>query len=227
MQTFDRIIVLSDEERRYLAKIGLNEIRTRKIPVAINDIFFTNSHPTRRESILYVGRIDPYKGLKVLLNAVKEVNKTASQLKCIIIGKDYGYRGELEKMISDSGIQNYVEIRDYVQQKDLLDLYSSALVSILLSSSEGMPLSIIESMALGVPFVATEVGAITELAEASGAGILVPTHEPKAVADAILGVHNDKDLWSKLSVNGKKYALNFTWADVGKRYHDLYLELTK
>jgi glycosyltransferase involved in cell wall biosynthesis len=228
MKTFDKVIISSEEERRLFSLIGLKENKCIKIPIAISDIFFEtnigNSH-SKRDYILYVGRIDRYKGLDTLLKAMMELRSNKVNLKCIIVGKDYGYRNELERQISDLGIHDAVEIKDHVSQCDLLKLYSAALTTVLVSDSEGFPLCLVESLSLGTPFIATPVGAIPELVETTSAGLLVPQHDPKKLAETIGNLQKDVYKWSNMSKNGKNNVSNFSWKKIAKTYYEVYLEL--
>jgi glycosyltransferase involved in cell wall biosynthesis len=226
MNTFDKVIITSKEEEKYLSKIGLEGKKFINIPIAINEVFFTSSSLFDRYYILYVGRIDRYKGIDTIVKAIKELRLTNINLKCIIVGKDYGYRSKLEFLIDHLEIADLVEIKDQISQEKLVSLYSSALVTVLPSSSEGFPLTLVESMASGTPFVATPVGAIPELVDLTKAGIIVPIGDSKTLAQTISNLLKDRVLWSEMSTNGKNFAINFTWDNIAKRYYQAYLELT-
>jgi glycosyltransferase involved in cell wall biosynthesis len=228
MKTFDKIIISSEEERRYFSLIGLKENKCIKIPIAISNIFFEpyiEHSPSNRDYILYAGRIDRYKGLDTLLKTMKELRSAGINLRCVIAGKDYGYRYELERQVSDLGIKDAVEIKGHVSQSDLLRLYSSALVTVLLSDSEGFPLCLVESLAMGTPFIGTPVGAISELVETTNAGMLVAQDDPRALAEMIKNLLKDIYKWSDMSRNGKNNIGNFTWQKIAKTYYEIYLRL--
>ena len=233
MRTFDRIIVLSDEEKKYLSKIGLKDKKSIKLNIAINDFFLnytsnssTSNSSRRNNCILYAGRIDRHKGIDILLKSVKQLKLWDLKLNCIIVGKNWGYRSHVEMLIKKLEISDIVEIKGFVpRHEDLLEIYSSALTTVLPSFSEGFPLSLVESMALGTPFVATAVGFITELVNLSKAGLLVPIGDPLSMAQQIRKLIEEPKLWSELSNNGKSYAKNFGWNKVTKSYYDLYTEV--
>jgi glycosyltransferase involved in cell wall biosynthesis len=228
INSFDRVVILSEEEGIYLSKIGLRKEKCVRIPIAINELFFslTPSIPApSRDTILYVGRIDRYKGIRTLMDAIKELRSTGINLKCIVVGKDCGYLSKLESHINRLGISDLVEVKDFVPQEKLIDLYSSALVTVLTSEFEAFPLAPVESMALGTPFITTPVGAIPELVHQTAAGIVVPLNSPKSLAQSIYRLYNDRDLWSRMSSNGKRIAINFKWETVAKQYYDVYSEI--
>lgn len=225
MDTFDRIIVLSDDEKKYLSKLGLNSNKIEYIPIAINEIFFTQPFSSTRNCILYVGRIDRFKGIGTLIEAIKEVLSRTGNVKCIIVGKDHGYKSKLESLINELGLHEYIEIKDHVSQQDLLNLYSSASVTVLPSLSEGFPLCLAESISLGTPFIGTPVGAVPELVKQSKAGLMVPIGDPMTLAKSICTVLDNPDLWSDMSNCGRKFAINFSWDRITKMYYDMYTDM--
>jgi glycosyltransferase involved in cell wall biosynthesis len=227
--TFDRIIVVSEEEKSYLYHLGLKEEKIVKIPVAVNDIFFSassNAAKKRENYVLYVGRIVEYKGLDTLAKAIKELRVASNtELKCIMIGKDFGYRGKLQSLVDKLGITDLVEFIDHVPQNRLANYYSSALVTVLCSLTEGFPLSLVESMATGTPFVATPVGAIPDLVNQSKAGLIVPVGDAKALADAIRQLVEDRKMWAEMSARSRENATKFRWDNIAKSYYQLYKDL--
>jgi glycosyltransferase involved in cell wall biosynthesis len=227
--TFDRIIVVSEEEKRYLYHLGLKEEKIVKIPVAVNDIFFSvpfNAAKKRENYVLYVGRIVEYKGLDTLAKAIKELRVASNtELKCIMIGKDFGYLGKLKSLVDKLGITDLIEFIDHVPQNRLVNYYSSALVTVLCSLTEGFPLSLIESMAAGTPFVATPVGAIPDLVNQSKAGLIVPVGDAKALADAIRQLVDDRKMWAEMSTRSRENATRFRWDNIAESYYQLYKDL--
>lgn len=227
--TFDRIIVLSEEEKSYLSRLGLKEEKIVKIPVAVNDIFFSASHNTaknRANYVLYVGRIVKYKGLDTLVRGIKELRVARNiEVKCIMIGKNFGYGSELQSLVDKLGITDLVEFIDHVPQNRLVNYFSSALVTVLCSLTEGFPLSLVESMATGTPFIATPVGAIPDLVDQTRAGLIVPVSDPKALADAIRKLVDDKKTWAEMSTRGRENAIKFRWDNIAKSYYHLYNDL--
>jgi glycosyltransferase involved in cell wall biosynthesis len=228
MSSFDKIIISSEEEKEYLSKIGLKEKNLKNIPLAINEVFFgSKSNRTVRRYILYVGRIDRFKGIDMVVRAIKELRVSNIDVNCLIVGADVGYRVKLQLLIDRLGIGDIVEIRDPVSQDTLANVYSSGVVTVLASPSEGFPLALFESMASGTPFIATPVGVIPEIVNTSKAGMLVPRGDPKALARGISNLLRDQFLWSEMSRNGKDYAENFRWEKIARKFYDIYVELNQ
>jgi glycosyltransferase involved in cell wall biosynthesis len=228
MTSFDKVIISSEEEKKYLSKIGLKEKKLTNLPLAINDVFFTPKLcGPGRNYILYVGRIERFKGIDTLMRAIKELRLSNTSTKCILVGADVGYKAKLEILINALRIADIVEIKDQVSQESLVNIYGSAIVTVLASSSEGFPLALVESMASGTPFIATPVGIIPELVDKSKAGMLVPIGNSTELAKSIRKIQEDQTLWFEMSMNGKNFATNFTWDKITRRFYETYLELTE
>jgi glycosyltransferase involved in cell wall biosynthesis len=142
-----------------------------------------------------------------------------------MIGKDFGYRGKLQSLVDKLGITDLVEFIDLIPQNRLVNYYSSALVTVLCSFTEGFPLSIVESIAAGTPFVATPVGAIPDLVHQTKAGLIVPVGDAKALSDAISQLAQDSNMWAEISAKGRENAIRFRWDNIAKSYYQLYKDL--
>jgi glycosyltransferase involved in cell wall biosynthesis len=167
-----------------------------------------------------------YKGLDTLVRGIKELRVARNiEVKCIMIGKNFGYGSELQSLVDKLGITDLVEFIDHVPQNRLVNYFSSALATVLCSLTEGFPLSLVESMATGTPFIATPVGAIPDLVDQTKAGIIVPVGDAKALADAIRKLVDDKKTWAEMSTRGRENAIKFRWDNIAKSYYHLYNDL--
>jgi glycosyltransferase involved in cell wall biosynthesis len=137
---------------------------------------------------------------------------------------DHEYRRKLDDKVSSLGLTDRVRFTGL--RKDVPQVLAAAAVSVLPSLSEGISNSLLESMAAGVPVVATRVGGTPEVIEDGEHGLLVPPGDPQAVADAILAVLGDPELAARLSANGRRRAREeFSFEAVVRRTEDLYREL--
>jgi glycosyltransferase involved in cell wall biosynthesis len=226
MRTFDKVIILSDEEKHYLSRIGLEEKKIVNIPIAIEDVFFRKeSYSPERKYILYTGRIDRYKGLEVLLRAIKGLKAANTKTMCLIIGRDVGYKSKVQSLVNEFGIADLVQIKDQVSKEELVGIYSSALVTVLPSLSEAFPLTLVESMARGTPFISTPVGSIPELVSRTKAGMIVPIGDTDCLTKTLLYLLCHNKAWHDLSENGKIFAQNYRWDIIGRKYYQLYTTL--
>lgn len=134
--------------------------------------------------IVWSGRMEPIKNPKLLFRAaVKWQQKWGDRLRVMIAG-DGSMRNELVKLRSHLGLDRCIRFEGNLSQRQLAIRYNAADVMVLTSHSEGIPNVLLESIACGVPFVATEVGGISEIAT-RGVDHLVPDNDTNRLAEAV------------------------------------------
>ncbi len=171
-------------------RMGSKTIRVIVNAVPKPTLISTAERLARRQQILgdpeqklliSVGRFAVVKELPELISAFQKVKKLHPETKLLLIG-DGSERGRVETLINELDLNQDVillgrrgDVSDWLQSSDL---YVSA------SSLEGLPVSILEAMAVGLPVVATEVGDVPHIV-LPATGILVPAHSPDRLAGAI------------------------------------------
>lgn len=154
---------------------------------------------TRTLHLLYVGRLDPGKGIEYLLEALRMLivdNGRAVQLH--IVGKGR-MQEEYRQRVKALRLERWVEFHGYLAHgHELLELYRTASVFVLPSLSEGIPQVLLEAMACGTPVVATKVGGIPDLISDGVHGLLVDPGEPQQIVQAVLKVGEDVALHQRL-----------------------------
>jgi glycosyltransferase involved in cell wall biosynthesis len=128
--------------------------------------------PLDSQMVVSVGALVPYKGFQFLIPAVAEIASTHPQLRVNIVG-DGPYRHVLERLIRKHGVRDRVFLVGNRPNEDLKYWFSAADLSCLLSSREGYPNVVLESLACGTPVLATKAGGITEVITSEALGILV------------------------------------------------------
>ena len=127
---------------------------------------------------------------------------------CIFAG-DGELRAEIDAQIRRYGLSETVQLAGHVPNRELLDAYRRGEVDLVLlpslelsdSEHEGIPVSLMEAMACGIPVLATATGGIPELLR-DGAGLLIPQQDPRALADAIRRMAEDGVLYRKTAEKG-------------------------
>lgn len=166
-------------------------------------------HPADVFTILNIGRFDPMKGHAYLLDAAAELRRRGVEFELRIVG-DGPLRGEIEAKIRQLHLSSCVSLLG-AQSRDVVisELYRA---HVLVSSSiitddfdtEGLPITLMESLSAGVPTVATRVAGVPELVENEVTGLLVEQRDPVALAAAIERFHDDPELAAKLSEGGRR-----------------------
>jgi glycosyltransferase involved in cell wall biosynthesis len=146
-------------------------------------------HPWLRDGakpvVLGVGRLEPQKDFSTLLRAVALV-RTQRDVRLIILGEG-AQRAELVELAGDLGLTDHVDMPGFVQNP--LPYMRHADAFVLSSRFEGLPGALIQAMAAGCPVVSTDCpSGPSEVLEGGAHGPLVPVGDPKAMADAVLGV---------------------------------------
>lgn len=129
-----------------------------------------------------VGRLVPVKRVDLFIHAIQLLNDEGTACKGVIIG-DGPLRRELETLASDLGIQERVDFKGFIdpvaKEMRTLDML------VMTSDHEGLPMTLLEAMALSIPVVAHKTGGITELLDNGHCGVLVTDHTASGYAQAI------------------------------------------
>ena len=155
------------------------------------------------KKLLYTGRLAVEKGVPVLFASLRALLSRGYELELTLVG-DGSDREELQELARQLGICHRVvfvgyaghdRVRDYLQQSD---------VFILPSFAEGVPVSLMEAMACGVPVLSTYVGGIPELIESEKTGLLVPPADSTALCQAIVRYCDDIGLRQRVSRSARQ-----------------------
>jgi glycosyltransferase involved in cell wall biosynthesis len=156
------------------------------------------SDPTHPLQIVYVGRIAREKGLYETLQGLRLAHELGVDAR-LVIGGSGVEEARLRRYAQALGIANRVVFVGPVFGNDKVKLLSGADVMVLPSYSEGLPYALLESMAAGVPVIATPVGAIPDVVSHDIHGFLVPPRDGKAIAEAIAILAGDREKLSWMS----------------------------
>lgn len=177
------------------------------IPV---DQFTRSSAPPaagRNPAILYVGRLVPEKGQAVLLEAVALLAERGHTANVTLAGEGR-LRPELERRAEQLGIASRITFLGAVGQDKLRDLYEGASIFCLPSFAEGVPVVLMEAMAMKLPVVSTRITGIPELIEDGASGLLVAPGRPDELADRLEWLLTDPSLCRELGSQGRDTVLH-------------------
>jgi glycosyltransferase involved in cell wall biosynthesis len=152
--------------------------------------------------ILCVGRLVPDKGQAILLAAIDRLVRAKENILLRLVG-DGPDRTELEREVSKRSLEKHVQFEGSVNQDQILDYYRKAGIFVLASFAEGVPVVLMEAMAMEIPCVSTPVAGIPELIENGKSGILVAPGDELALTDAIAQLLRDPGLRKKIGTGGR------------------------
>jgi len=190
--------------------------------------------PNGSRMILFVGRIEPLKGIDTLLEAVallkQEKIPRSGPLCLAVIGGDSDDTPErasqemarLHELRDRLGVEDTVTFLGRRDQDTLQYYYSAAEVVVVPSHYESFGLVALESMACGTPVVASETGGLVFLVRDGETGFHVPAGEPQALADRLAQLLEDDVLRRRLGKQAAEYAKRYAWPLIADQIVDLY-----
>jgi glycosyltransferase involved in cell wall biosynthesis len=176
------------------------------------------SPPTLR--LLFVGRLSPEKSLPVVLAALATLPKSVSW--SFTIAGDGPQRPHLETEAARLGLTPRVQFTGWVARDRLLPHYQAADLFVFASTDEGMPNTVLEAMACGLPVIATRIAGCEDLVEEGATGLLVPPGNPEALAQAIALLAADPARRTAMAAAARsRAATRFDWRHSAKSYLSL------
>jgi D-inositol-3-phosphate glycosyltransferase len=182
--------------------------------------------PPDNQLILFVGRIQPLKGIDTLIRAlalVKQREPALAQNVCVaIIGGDPNPDAEieqaefkrLESLRVELGIGDVVTFLGAKDQDTLVYYYSAAAMVVMPSHYESFGMVALEAMACGTPIVASDVGGLSFSIEDGYNGYLVPGRNPQALADKIIVLLKYPILRDQLGEQARAWVTRYSWVDI-------------
>lgn len=236
MNSSEKVIATSNHLTRYANQQGYTEEPT-VIPLGVSPERFhpgVDSLKVRKQLelddedilVLSVSRLVPTKGIGYLIKSVPRVKFRKSNIKFVIVGEGPEMK-KLKKLMKELEITNTVYFAGHVSHKYLPLYYSACDIFVFPSLSEAFGIVAIEAMASGKPIIATNTGALPTLIEDRKNGFLVPLRDPRALADAILRLANQKRLRQQMGKEGREKAKKeYDWDVIVERYIKEYNNIT-
>ncbi|HEU5236000.1 MAG TPA: glycosyltransferase family 4 protein, partial [Pyrinomonadaceae bacterium] len=158
--------------------------------------------------VLFVGRLDRVKGVKVFLEAAALVVKGFPKARFVVAGTSHPTLPpeEIESIIGKHPLKDQVRLTGYVGPDELGDLYERSAVCVVPSYYESFGLAALEAMAHGLPVIAARAGGLPEIVEDGISGRLVPSGEAQAFASAIVEILSDDAKRTQMSVAARRRA---------------------
>jgi D-inositol-3-phosphate glycosyltransferase len=181
-------------------------------------------------TILFVGRIQPLKGVDTAIRALARVTSPEPP-QLIVIGGPSGSGGtdevaRLRQLVTDLDLDKRVHFVAPLRREQLVTFYQAADVLVMPSRSETFGLVAAEAQSCGVPVIATAVGGLPYIIEHEASGLLVTGHDPDDYAAALERVLNDPTLATRLGEGAFEHSQRFSWEATVARFLELYEGIT-
>ncbi len=249
LQSADRIIAATPAEMAQLQ--WLYQADVRKIVVIPPGVDINHFYPIPADEakefigvppcgrmILFVGRIEPLKGLDVLLESISRLRQQDSlgeyRFCLIVIGGETETDSEMmsaemtriQALREQYGLQDLVAFLGKRAQDTLPYYYSAAEVVVVPSYYESFGMVALEAMACGTPVVASQVGGLAYLVQDGVTGFTVPVDDPQALADRLMSLLSNPELRMKMGEQAVRYAQGYAWEQIAQRLVLVYNELS-
>jgi colanic acid/amylovoran biosynthesis glycosyltransferase len=207
------VVTISEYNRRYLQRFAEGE-SIRVLHCGVDTSVFVPPRRRHHETftIVCVAALEEKKGHRYLIEALEGIAAQGIPFRCLLVGEGQ-LRSTLEEQILSAGLQEQVALLGGLPQSGILELLTNADVMILPSirldsgKQEGIPVALMEGMAMELPVITTRISGVPELVEDKVNGLLVPEKDPAALASAILALYQDLRYRQKLGENARKKVL--------------------
>ncbi len=215
----NKIIAITPWELSFFKKYKLKDPII--IPNGVDNIFFKNikTNFKIKNFALFFGRLNVTKGPDKFVLAAKEILKERKDFNFVLVGPDEGLKNKLKELINND--KNIFLLDPIYDRNKAAEIYQKAFVLVLPSFREGLPLTLFEGMASGLPIIASPVNGIPyEMNEDNG--IFVNYGDIKGLKEAMLKILTNPKLANKYSLNNKKTALKYKWDLIYNKTLKLY-----
>jgi glycosyltransferase involved in cell wall biosynthesis len=183
-----------------------------------------NSAPFR---VLYCGRLqEEQKRIGLVMEVLIKACRQDRRLEATVVGD--GLLSECQHMVAEAGCLNRINFTGRVNPASINEILSSHQAILLMSDYEGLPVALLEAMAIGVvPVVRAIPSGIPEIVHSEQTGLLV-SENPDQAAEALIRLANEEDLWRFCSQNARKLIMNSfnsmgcfqDWTDLVQNLHE-------
>ncbi|MBN1220762.1 MAG: glycosyltransferase family 4 protein [Anaerolineae bacterium] len=226
----DALVAVSNGLREY-AHDTAPDMPITVIPNAIELSVFTpppkrgHDGPVR---LLFVGRFNAFKNVETLLEAVHLLReKGIDNFELQLIGEGER-RSNLERLTAEKELTRYVHFLGWVDRETIVARYRQADLFATATTWEGMPNTVLEAMACGLPVVATRASGLGELVQEGVNGYLVDINDPAALAERLAELINNPYERQRMGKESRKIAeREFAWEYITEQYVEIYRRLRK
>ncbi len=215
----DAIISVSNKDLAYIKRLfDISEKKTFYIPNAVDINKFKRNDTLEKKYITFIGRLTYIKGIDIFLKIIEKLYKKNNNLEFLIIGN-----GQLKPLVEVARKKLPITHLDSFPYDKIEKIYNISKVIMITSRFEGVPTTILESLACQTPVIASNVGGISEIIRPYENGFLFKIDQYQNYINTFLNIIKDDNLLSNLGKNGcelikKKYS----WSKITEQIKGVY-----
>jgi glycosyltransferase involved in cell wall biosynthesis len=206
---------------------GVRPERIRNVRNGLDTELFSPDAKVEKDPVelLCVGRsADPNKGIATM---VKALARLPSQVRLTLVDDD-SPENQVRRWAREAGVEDRLHLTGRLESAELITLYRRAAIVVVPSRYEGFGLPAVEAMACGTPVVATRAGALPEVIELTGGGILAEPDDPDSLANAIGTLLESPETRELLAKRGRERVVEtLSWPGVAAATADIYAEIVE
>ena len=224
-KVFEKVVCVScDIKKRFAKRYGFSPELLAVIHNGINLPSYNNK-PVQEGTFCIgtAGRLFPIKDFPLFIRIADKILKTDKNIRFLLAGEG-PERPYLQTLVEQYRLSDHIEFLGHIDNMphfyNQLDLYLNT------SVHEGIPMSILEAMAHGIPVVAPEIGGLCEIVEHARNGYLIKSRDPIDYAGVCLDINGDRKLLERLSLAARERVVTlFSAEQMAENYYKLYREL--
>ena len=229
----DKIIGITPWELETLEKYSKTE-KIKIIPNGVDKIFYKKikknnfkkkNNIKEKYIVLFFGRLNPTKGPEMLAKVAINITKKRKDISFLWVGPDEGKAEEVKELIKK--YKNMKYLGPINGKENIAEMYQAADVYVIPSYREGLPLTLFEAMASGLPIIASPVNGIPYEMSQPENGFFSNYGDLESIEKNIIKLIENPTLSQKISKNNFKKSKNYDWDDICKEYMKEYKELVK
>ena len=224
----NKIIAITPWEINFIKKYGGAKNKIAVLPNGMSEDFFkkikNNDFKKKKgisgKMVLFFGRLNITKGPERFVEIAKKILSKEKNVTFVIRGPDEGMREIVKKKIGNE--KKIILLDETRDRNEIIKMYQAADIFVLPSFREGLPLTLFEAMAAGLPIVATPVNGIPYEMENKKNGFLVNYGNDDKFVEKIINLLKNPEKISEISKNNLSKAANYKWDLISKRTLKLY-----
>jgi D-inositol-3-phosphate glycosyltransferase len=246
LRVADRIVAATQAESAQL--LWLYDANTDKIVIIPPGVDISHFYPIPNDEakefvgvspcdrlLLYVGRIEPLKGIDILIHAIALMRQKGIKICLSVIGGstsldpdfENNEMARLQLLREQVGLLDLVAFLGKREQESLPYYYSAADAVVVPSHYESFGMVALEAMACGTPVVASQVGGLAFLVRDGVTGFTVPVDDPEELAAYLIKLVDDEDLRKTMGLKASEFAKDYAWDKIADQIIALYNEVVE
>jgi len=208
----DRIICYTPlEKQTFVNEFGISPDKIELIPNGIDPQMFCPPQrpPEDGRTALFVGRLVSGKGAHFLIEAANILKGQYPDLKVVLVG-DGPAKHDIENLIERYRLQDMVSLRDFSPYNEMPEIYQTSSIFVLPSLHEGVPRTMLEAMACGLPVILSDFPHLKDIVQS--AGLMFPKGDAGALAESVATLLEDEKTAREFGRNGRNKIINdYSW----------------